>query len=85
MEVGPKNVVLIIKKAEKSDEGPYKVELENDQGSTTAETKVKVLSEYYVFIDKMRFLLQHFVFQSDIHRRSYPHAYVHGCSGVTYD
>ena len=52
MEVGPKNAVLIVKKAERSDEGPYKVELENDQGSTTADTNVKVLSKYtkYFFL-----------------------------------
>ena len=52
MEVGPKNAVLVIKKAEKSDEGPYKLQLENENGSATVDTKVKVLSEYHfsVFI-----------------------------------
>ena len=46
MEVGPKNAVLIVKKAEKSDEGPYKVQLENEHGSNSADTKVNVLSKY---------------------------------------
>ena len=54
MEVGPKNAVLIVKKAERSDEGPYKVELENEQGSTTADTNVKVLSKYKKYMPQLQ-------------------------------
>ena len=54
MEVGPKNAVLIVKKAERSDEGPYKVELENEQGSTTADTNVKVLSKYKKYMSQLQ-------------------------------
>ena len=43
-----------MKKAERSDEGPYKVELENEQGSTTADTNVKVLSKYKKYVYQLQ-------------------------------
>ena len=64
MEVGPKNAVLIVKKAERSDEGPYKVELENEQGSTTADTNVKVLSKYKKYVYQV---------QDTLDQRNAPH------------
>ena len=45
MEVTPKHAVLTIKKADKNDEAPYRVEMENPAGKDKADLKTKVKEE----------------------------------------
>ena len=42
MEVTPKHAVLTVKKADKNDEAPYRVEMENPAGKDKADLKAKV-------------------------------------------
>ena len=53
MEVTPKHAVLTVKEADKDDEAPYRVEMENpsgkDQADLTAKVKDKDGKFYHLF------------------------------------
>ena len=42
MEVTPTHAILTVKKAEKDDESPYRVAMENDLGKDKADLKTEV-------------------------------------------
>lgn len=42
MDVGERHAILTIKNAEKTDEGPYRLQLENELGQDSAVIKVDV-------------------------------------------
>ena len=42
MDVTPTHAVLTVKKADKDDEAPYRVEMENDLGRDNADLKAEV-------------------------------------------
>ena len=42
MEVTPKHAILTVKKADKDDEAPYRVEMENPSGKDNADLKGEV-------------------------------------------
>ena len=42
MEVTPKHAVLTVKEADKDDEAPYRVEMENPSGKDKADLKAEV-------------------------------------------
>ena len=42
MELQPKHVVLTVKNVDKSDEGPYKVAMQNEFGKDDAQIKTEI-------------------------------------------
>ena len=45
MEVTPKHAVLTVKEAEKDDEAPYRVEMENPSGKDQADLKAEITNK----------------------------------------
>ena len=46
VEVGPRHAFLTIRKADKNDDGPYRLQLENDLGSDSAMIKIQINGEW---------------------------------------
>ncbi len=48
IEVGPRHAYLTIKKAEKKDDGPYRLVLENELGMDSAVIKIQINGEIFL-------------------------------------
>lgn len=46
VEVGPRHAFLTIKKADKKDDGPYRLVLDNELGSDSAVIKIQINGKY---------------------------------------
>ena len=61
MELTPKHAILTVKNAEKEDESPYRVAMENDHGKDKADMKTEVNEKEgrHIYVHELCLLLEY--------------------------